>query len=89
MSLEFYRNQLDPLVFETLNRYGRSTNILVVNMQTFIRICTMKKADDAWRAFERTDRHYQLLPVVHQQLAKLLFSAVWIKEKDAAEPGRD
>jgi len=89
LSLEFYKTQLNPLTFETLHRYGRSTGILVNNMETFIRTCTFKKVDQAWKTFTATNKHYQLLPVIHQQLAKELFSAVWIKEKDDKQPGRD
>lgn len=81
--IDFYRTHLDPLTFETLNRYSVSTGILVINMETFIRACTMKKADQAWNSYQLTDHYFQKLPVIHQRLAKDLFSAIWIKEKDA------
>jgi len=52
-------------------------------MENFVKTCKLKKADAAWNSYQLTDHYFQRLPAIHQKLAKHLFSAVWIKEKDA------
>lgn len=75
---------LDPIVLSALKRWGRLASILCGNMNHHVRTTSLKDADKAYDSYCRTDKHYQSLGFFQRDLAKQLYSAIWIKEKDAA-----